>query len=57
MLMLRRGAPEAMRFFLLAEGVVAMIAAVSAYLWGYLDGRAEIRNMREKMCRELRDFE
>jgi hypothetical protein len=46
-----------MRLFFLAEGVVAMVAAVSAYLWGYLDGRAEIRSMREKMCRELRDFE
>jgi len=51
------GARETMRFFLLVEGVVAMVAAVSAYLWGYLDGRAEIRSMRKKMVRELRDFD
>ncbi|MBS0273160.1 MAG: hypothetical protein JSR55_01895 [Proteobacteria bacterium] len=46
-----------MRFFVLAEGVVAVVAAVSAYLWGYLDGRAEIRSMREKISREMQDFE
>jgi hypothetical protein len=46
-----------MRLFILAEGVAAIIAAVSAYLWGYLDGRAEIRRAREKMFRELQDFD
>ena len=46
-----------MRFLLFTEGVVGMIAAIFSYLWGYLDGRAEIRNMREKMFCELRNFE
>ena len=46
-----------MRFFLLAEGAVAVIASVSAYLWGYLDGRAEIRRMWEKVFHELHDFD
>ena len=46
-----------MRFFLLAEGAVAVIASVSAYLWGYLDGRADIRRMWEKVFHELRDFD
>lgn len=46
-----------MRFLILAEGVVAFVAAIAAYLSGYLDGRKEIRAMREKMVEELREFE
>lgn len=47
----------AIRFFLLGEGVVAVIAAVASYLWGYLDGRAEIRAQWKKMFSELHDFD
>jgi hypothetical protein len=32
-----------MRALLIAEGLTGLIAAVASYLWGYLDGRAEIR--------------
>jgi hypothetical protein len=32
-----------MRTWLIAEGITGLIAAVASYLWGYLDGRAEIR--------------
>lgn len=46
-----------MRFFLLAEGAAAIVAAVSAYLWGYLDGRAEVRSAWKKMFHEMQDFE
>lgn len=46
-----------MRLFLLTEGAVAVVAAVFAYLRGYLDGRADVRGMRQKALRELRDFE
>jgi hypothetical protein len=46
-----------MRFFLLAEGMAAIVAAVSAYLWGYLDGRADVRNVWKKTLHEMRDFE
>lgn len=47
----------AIRFFLLTEGAVAVIAAVASYLWGYLDGRAEIRAQWKKMLSEMRDLD
>ncbi|HEY8948090.1 MAG TPA: hypothetical protein VIM56_04315 [Rhizomicrobium sp.] len=46
-----------MRAFLFTEGVAGVIAAVASYIWGYLDGRAEIRACWEKTLRELRDFD
>jgi hypothetical protein len=39
----RVGARRQMRTWLIAEGITGLIAAVASYLWGYLDGRAEIR--------------
>jgi hypothetical protein len=44
-----------MRALLIAEGVTGIIAAVASYLWGYLDGRAEIRNRWNAIIDELRD--
>lgn len=46
-----------MRIFLLSEGVVAVIAAAVTYIWGYLDGRAEVRAQLKKLFSELRDFD
>lgn len=47
----------AIRVFLLTEGVVALVAAVASYLWGYLDGRSETRAKWKKTVAELRDFD
>ncbi|HSM94671.1 MAG TPA: hypothetical protein VLT91_01415 [Rhizomicrobium sp.] len=47
----------AIRIFLLTEGAVALVAAAASYLWGYLDGRAEIRAQWKKAISELRDFD
>jgi hypothetical protein len=46
-----------MWFLILAEGVLAFVAAIAAYLSGYLDGRKDIRAIHAKMVDELRDFE
>ena len=46
-----------MRAFLFAEGLAGLIAVVASYLWGYLDGRADIRAGWKKAIRELRDFD
>jgi hypothetical protein len=46
-----------MWFLILAEGGVAFVAAILAYLSGYLDGRKDIRAIHAKMVDELRDFE
>jgi hypothetical protein len=51
----RVGARRGMRALLIAEGVTGLIAAVASYLWGYLDGRAEIRNRWNSIIDELRD--
>lgn len=58
-LLLRRWSAAAMsiRLFLLTEGAVAVIAAIASYLWGYLDGRAEVRAQWKKTFSEMRDFE
>ena len=46
-----------MRTLLIAEGVTGLIAAVASYLWGYLDGRAEVRSMWKKVLHEMHNFE
>lgn len=46
---------EDMRALLIAEGVTGLIAAVVSYLWGYLDGRAEIRNRWKSIVDDLKD--
>ncbi|MGN6147943.1 MAG: hypothetical protein ACTHPD_05330 [Rhizomicrobium sp.] len=51
----RVGARQRMRALLIAEGVTGLIAAVASYLWGYLDGRAEIRNRWKSIVDDLKD--
>lgn len=46
-----------MHAFLFAEGLGGLIAAVASYLWGYLDGRADVRAGWKKAMQELRDVD
>lgn len=46
-----------MRFFLISEGVIAVFASVASYLWGYLDGRANVRAIFRNALEELREAE
>jgi len=44
-----------MRVWLIMEGAAGLVAAVASYLWGYLDGRAEIRARWHAIMEELRE--
>ena len=44
-----------MRFLLLSEGVVALVASIASYLWGYRDGRADLRAVLRNALKEVRE--
>jgi hypothetical protein len=48
---------DTMRTWLIAEGITGLIAAAASYLWGYLDGRAELRARWRAIRDELRDWD